>query len=209
MISTNFFPNAPVPPVTSIDSCSQFTIVVPSKSRFPGHAPKGEKRNLKLPPSAQPPSRPRLSTGTWTHTLSKNDVIASGQANQPLKGHNCLAGLIRNRLNGTGAERTNCQPTFKIMRSSITSRSSQMVWKPILDRGEPAGDRGRMAREDRHSRAEAESRRPCHRVHELLDYECIDRVDSHMLLIPRQQNAPGVSPCFRRTHPCAAHRVPR
>src|SRR5580658_800457 len=27
MISTNFFPNAPVPPVTSIDSCSQFTIV--------------------------------------------------------------------------------------------------------------------------------------------------------------------------------------
>src|SRR5271169_1819811 len=35
MISTNFFPNEPVPPVTSIDSCDQLTILVPSKVLLP------------------------------------------------------------------------------------------------------------------------------------------------------------------------------
>jgi hypothetical protein len=54
MISTNFFPNDPVPPVTSIDSCGQFTIRVPSNPLLPVKRPRKTQASYQGIASAMP-----------------------------------------------------------------------------------------------------------------------------------------------------------
>src|SRR5258708_5628207 len=56
MISTNFFPNDPVPPVTSIDSCDQFTICSFEASSFCGVTHRASTPNLELLANCRPPS---------------------------------------------------------------------------------------------------------------------------------------------------------